>query len=355
MAGAFYHSVALPENVLQHLWDKDSPPLDAGNWGTFAGTKTTQDEFRALPDGGWARASMKAPDGKFTWTRAVSLARLAEDLPVIAIQDSYAGDGAVGAKVFTLNLMADGPMETPAGNRTPPQRIWGYESHFGDRKELASAGQVVRLKPGVSRLGFTGQKWKAHPTQGIDFRVYVVADEEQEAHVGNWAHAWGGTSSSEFRAANGHPFEERQHILPLRSRGGFRVFIVAHPKGRDPGDIQVQRDGTQVVISARAPSPGWSRTVRFDADGRILPDKSPAPGGPATTSGALVKYAPRRGDAGPRFRHELVLTPDGVLCTLTRTGGTERWGVTLPLPEDDRVVTSAGQSQRRQSPSSNVT
>ena len=49
-----------------------------------------------------------------------------------------------------------------------------------------------------------------------------------------------------------------------------------------------------------------------------------------------VEYVPRRGAAGPRFSHEFVLTPDGVLCTLTRTGGTEPWGVTLPLLENER-------------------
>lgn len=48
-----------------------------------------------------------------------------------------------------------------------------------------------------------------------------------------------------------------------------------------------------------------------------------------------VEYAPRRGFSGPCFRHELVLTPDGVLCTLTRISGREPWGVTLPLLEND--------------------
>ena len=48
-----------------------------------------------------------------------------------------------------------------------------------------------------------------------------------------------------------------------------------------------------------------------------------------------VEYAPRRGASGPCFRHELLLTPDGVLCTLTRTSGGEPWGVTLPLLEND--------------------
>jgi len=256
VAGALYHSLALPEHALKHPWGQDKPPLDTGAWGTYGGTKTKQDEFHAAAEGGWVRASMKAPSGTYTWTRAVSLARLADDLSVIAIQDSYTGEGAAGAKVFTLNLMADGPVETPEGNVTPPQRT---------SPELASAGNVVTLKPGVSRLGFTGQTWKAHPTQGIDFSLYVVADEEQQAQVGNWAHTSTGNGSGDFRQANGRDFEERQHILRLRGPSGFRAFLVAYPKGHRPEDIQVRKEGTQVVLSAAG------RTVRFSADGTYAP------------------------------------------------------------------------------------
>jgi hypothetical protein len=48
-----------------------------------------------------------------------------------------------------------------------------------------------------------------------------------------------------------------------------------------------------------------------------------------------VQYAPHHGAAGPRFRQEFVITPDGIFSKLTRTGGTEPWGVTLPLLEND--------------------
>ena len=48
-----------------------------------------------------------------------------------------------------------------------------------------------------------------------------------------------------------------------------------------------------------------------------------------------IDYAPLSG-AGPRFRHEFVITPDGVLATLRADvpAGT-RWGATWPLLEDD--------------------
>jgi hypothetical protein len=59
-----------------------------------------------------------------------------------------------------------------------------------------------------------------------------------------------------------------------------------------------------------------------------------------------VDYAPKSG-GGPTFHDELVLTPDGILSTVTSTGASA-WGVTLPLLEDDGspLVTSAMSADR---------
>jgi len=46
-----------------------------------------------------------------------------------------------------------------------------------------------------------------------------------------------------------------------------------------------------------------------------------------------IDYAPIKGD-GPQFRHEFLITPDGVLATL-RSADTKDFGVTLPLLEND--------------------
>ncbi|WP_111765558.1 discoidin domain-containing protein [Nakamurella deserti] len=46
-----------------------------------------------------------------------------------------------------------------------------------------------------------------------------------------------------------------------------------------------------------------------------------------------IDYAPARGRSGPAFRHEFVVTPDGVLATLT--SDTTAFGVTLPVVEND--------------------
>jgi hypothetical protein len=48
-----------------------------------------------------------------------------------------------------------------------------------------------------------------------------------------------------------------------------------------------------------------------------------------------VDWRPRGRQAGPSFRQELTLTPDGLLCTARRTAGDAPWGLTLPLLTDD--------------------
>jgi hypothetical protein len=173
--------------------------------------------------------------------------------------------GGGGAKVFTLNLAAEGDVETPSGRVTPTSGFWGYNLVAGDRKELPSAGSVFPLPARLSRPRLTGQPWKAHPAGGIDFDVHVLSGREQEAQVGNWAHAWHpGSETLLFEKANGRPFEERQHILQIRGAGPFRVLVAPRPKGRraPAPDVKLENDSLAVRSGRSAirltPDGTWS-------------------------------------------------------------------------------------------------
>jgi hypothetical protein len=265
---AFLHSIALPETAIGPAWDQDNPSLDyTGKWGTLAGTISSLEEFHASGDDGWVRASFKSRDGEFTWTRSVSLAKLRADLPVIAIQDTYVGGGANEQKIFTLNLMAEGVVGTPAGEIRPPQRMWCGDKQRGEKRELPSASEVFRLPPGAGQLRFIGQTWKAHTTQGTDWDVYVVSAEGQQANIGNWGHTWHpSTETGQFLAANGRPFEEQQDILRVRGKS-FKVVIVPFFKGHRPKDLVVKQDGEFLRVSSLADA------VSFSADGRFLTER----------------------------------------------------------------------------------
>jgi len=262
--GHFMHSGVLPEAKIGHPWDKENPPLNAGG-----GWNNSKQESFATAAGG-AKAVATFQMGKLTWTRAVTLVHPDENRPAILIEDAFSGEGAGEPKVFTLNLMADGDVETPAGKVTPPPRL----HNNNDRKELPSAGQVITLAPGVNRLGFTGQKWKAHPSQGVDWGVFVLTAEEQQCQIGNWAHTWHpGNETGAFQKANGRAFEERQHILRVRGKGGFRALIVPYRKGEAIADLKVETEGAAVKITgggqttvlAKDSFTHAGKTVRFEA------------------------------------------------------------------------------------------
>jgi hypothetical protein len=65
-----------------------------------------------------------------------------------------------------------------------------------------------------------------------------------------------------------------------------------------------------------------------------------------------VTWSPCAGGKGPRFQQELTVTPDGVLSEVTRTGGTEPWGMTVPLLSSDgasTLVQTVAPAERRAS------
>jgi hypothetical protein len=265
-AGALMHSVALPERMFDRPWNTDSLPFEYGGdlWGNYGGTRTTVEEFHGDTHGGWVRSRMLAPDKSFTWTRAVSSAPLGQSATVVAIQDSFSGDGAKGGRIFTLNLCADGDVETPAGKMSPPLRLRGYGQNQPDRRENPSAGPVFPLPAGVNRLRFTGQSWPKHPAGGVDFDVFIVADQPQQAFIGHWAHAWHpGTEQREFQEANGRVFEERQHILRMRGEGGFRVLLIAWPKTTPRPEVMVNPAASGLRLAT-----GTTR-LRLTPDGEI--------------------------------------------------------------------------------------
>ncbi|MCY3020839.1 MAG: hypothetical protein NTW87_17620 [Planctomycetota bacterium] len=262
--GHFMHSGVLPEAKIGHPWDKENPPLNAGG-----GWNNSKQESFATAAGG-ARSVATFQMGKLQWTRAVTLVHANDRPPAILIDDAFSGVGAGEPKVFTLNLMAEGSVVTPAGNVTPPPRT----HNNNDKKELPSASQVFTLAPGVRTLSFTGQSWKAHPTQGVDWDVVVIAAEEQQCQIGNWAHTWHpGNETGAFQRANGRGFEERQHILRIRGKGGFKVLILPCRKGERPPGLKVETEGEavkitlggQTTILAKESYTHAGKNVRFEA------------------------------------------------------------------------------------------
>jgi len=236
VGGGFMHNTILPESAIGHPWDKDSPPLDAGpRWAA-----TDEHTFVSLPSGSYASARFKWRDGTL-WERSVALIHPNESQPIIWIYDSTPeGPSATASKILTLNLMAEGKVETLADPETPPLRTY---DHYKGTKELPSSGGAFPMQEGFDRFRFTGQ-WLA------DWDVYVYGDVKQGV-LGNWAHAWHpGREQDEFRKANGRPFEERQHILRVRGNQWFGTLIVPSRKGQGPKAPRLTQEGGSAILTA---------------------------------------------------------------------------------------------------------
>jgi hypothetical protein len=261
--GSFMHSMIVPESGLKHPWDQDNPPLNGGPvWG-----ESTQDAFVSFRTAAYAQAHFTSKHG-MVWTRSITSIHPHEAYPVIIMRDHFTAPEAEASKIFSLNLMADGEVDTPAGPMSPPRRTDQHDH------QLSSAGSVFPLKPGLKRFGFTGQ-W------AIDWDLYTVSSLAQDARIGNWAHGWHpNREQGEFGKANGRPFEERQHILRIRGYGAFQVLILPYRKGEKREDLRVQQDGSNVVITAGDETTivGDSSYAYKNADRRILTTFSDAAG-----------------------------------------------------------------------------
>lgn len=271
-SGGAMHSGVVQEKYFGQPWNEQISSLTMigeglsrhyGNHGI--GEATALEE---KPDGTRSVSTIRAGanTGDLTWTRTISLVNLDPESPVVFINDTFAGADASLPKIWTMNMMAAGPVQTPAGPMTPELRTHTRAERRNEptRKnpdpELPSAGPVFPLAPGVSVLGFTGEKWKGHPSEGVDWNLYLINDEPKEALLGNWA-VVSGNDADGFKKAQGRDFEERQHILRLRGNGSFTSVFVPWQKGKKPGQLDVRKDGADIVVQRNG------KSVRFSPDG----------------------------------------------------------------------------------------
>ncbi|MHB9132861.1 MAG: Ig-like domain-containing protein [Armatimonadota bacterium] len=241
--GSYQHSVVTPVSFLSGAaWDADNSSLSAGynTWKSgpaVAGDPNKPNAFESFTNSGHAKAYFSnrvTPTPTLEWTRDMYSIHPNENFPVIMIRDTFSGTDAAVDKVFTLNLMATGNVTTPGGTVTPTTRM---------HPQLPSTATPFTLSAGVNRLGFTGQ-WS------IDWDLYTVSTTTQQALVGNWGHAWHpALEMNQFVAANGRAFDEKQHILRIKSGGAFKALILPYRKG-EGRSLTVTENSGVVTITA---------------------------------------------------------------------------------------------------------
>ena len=234
--GAYYHSSIVLESELGRPWNQPSPPLDTAVDVVWHKSAEVGFATSAVVD----TSVSKFLGNGIDWTRRLQIYRIDRSMPVITIRDTFEGNEASAPKIFSLNLLAMGPVRTPAGEITPERRTHPVDEKPSNKKQLVSASSIFLLPMGVADLVFTGQF-------GVDFEVFVIAREPQEALLGNWADSWTQQQSIP-------KWEERQHILRIRGTGTFQVIIVPFRAGHRPLDLKVKIVSDTIVLSANGTS-----------------------------------------------------------------------------------------------------
>ena len=226
---------------------RDRPRLGQGRRAPDAaarsGTTRRRRRFNRLPIG---RTPAKFRGDKLDWTRAVTVVRATPSQPIIVIRDRFTGENAGVPKVSSLNLMAVGPVATPAGPIEPPQRTHPVRRSKGRTRGVAFRDQADRSAPRHRRVSF-------HRPLRRRLRRLSIGTEPRQALLGNWADtAWGGAVTER---------EERQHILRVRGSGPFTTVIVPWRRDAKPQRLTVAADGDTVVVTTS------TGTTRIAADG----------------------------------------------------------------------------------------
>src|SRR5579862_976283 len=227
---AYYHSSIVPEYLIGRRWDAPDPPPDGvveRIWQTSSETAFSTSATVDVSVSKFTRADTE-------WTRTLQLWHSDPSFPIIVVRDEFTGRDASASKVLTLNLLAEGPVQTPAGALTPELRTHPAIERASFAEQLPSAGPVFTLSEGVSQLSFTGQF-------GVDFDLFVIASKPQAALLGNWADTWTQQSISNW--------EERQHILRIRGSGPFQLVLVPFRSGHRPRDLKLEVVATGVVLT----------------------------------------------------------------------------------------------------------
>ena len=214
--GSYTKSSVVFANSITGGWAVDSPSLSAGT--SWANSEVMN--LVTASDGSTVQST--AQDSGTTWTRQVTLCHADNDHPVFFIHDSFIGASATANKVMTLNLCANGAVDSPAGSITPVVRLAPL---------LPSASSPFALSAGVQRFRFTG-------SFGIDYDVYVISDGSQQALLGDFdLTVWNGPATGQI---------EHQYSLRVNGTGDYRTLIVPWRKGQKPSDLLVQA-GTSAI------------------------------------------------------------------------------------------------------------
>ncbi|MCC6287120.1 MAG: hypothetical protein IT249_04485 [Chitinophagaceae bacterium] len=237
-------SVVVPEKKFPE-WNQSAQPINERSLTNRTWPQSFLNSFVNLGIASSASISMKTKEGTL-WNRKISSINLYNDLPIIIFYDSVSGNAS---NVWSMMMMSEGAIETPLGLVTPEKMLYNNNSS----KQLPKSTPQKTLKNGLNKFVFTGQKWIAHPSKGINWNLYAVSKTQTDFTMAEWATTWqNDIEVLEFLKTNKSQYFEDQQIIRLRSDKPFFNFVLPYAKGTNPySDQNVRYLGNNIVELAQ--------------------------------------------------------------------------------------------------------
>lgn len=169
------------------------------------------------------------------WYRKFTMLALPNHNPIFVYYDSITGGQP---NIWSMMMMSEGPVGTPAGNIMPEKRIYNNSN----LQQLPSGTAVKNINPGLNRFSFTGQSWVAHATGGINWNLYTLSGSSMAFSLADWSTTWQNQEEQEeFVKTNHRPYSEEQEIIRLKSNTPFFTILLPVHKGKDVYSAGVQQ------------------------------------------------------------------------------------------------------------------
>jgi hypothetical protein len=244
-------SVVLPEAMFPE-WNKSEQPIAERSLTNRSWPFSDNIAFANLNYSSSTTIKMETKDGT-QWFRKINMITVQKELPIIVFYDSVVGKGA---NIWSMPMMSDGAVNTPAGAITPVEKI----NNNTDKKQLPRATEIKQLSPGLNRFAFTGQVWPMHPAQGINWELYTYSNAAMDFILAEWGTTWQNTQEkNEFKKTNNRDYSEVQRFIRLRSSGPFFNVLLPYTKSQQsyegrvktisPGIVTVEQKGRNIIIS----------------------------------------------------------------------------------------------------------
>jgi hypothetical protein len=235
-------SMVMPERTFPQ-WKEAEQPINERSLTNRTWPVSTLLQFASLGYSASTTIKMKA-EGR-EWYRKISMLSYFSDSPIFIFYDSLPGNES---NIWSLPLMTEGTVYTPAGSVTPVRKIYDYNG----KKELPQATTEQRIGPGINRFIFTGQQWPMHPTRGIDCRLYTFSESPLSFSMSEWGTVWQNSQEQQdFFYSNNKTYQETQQIIRLKSLQPFYAVLLPYRKGSNPYAESVKQAGGKRMLISR--------------------------------------------------------------------------------------------------------